>query len=425
MGHSSVQSWFGKVEFELYEERERLILQPDGSAKVVSVEPIKKLKVICPSTFIKNWIEVNYFNVLSQVVSTILSEIEIEFYLNLKKNQEPTAPKKSLGNLSKISTPLNPKLTFENFIVDPSNEFAFRAIRNSKQIFLTGESGNGKTHLGQALVKLAISEGLQTCYIHTQEYAAKFITAIRENTLLQFKQNFYNIDLLVIDDIQFMKNKRATQELFLEILMHLLTHNKRLIMIGDSYNGLSDKIISYINGGLCARIGEPSGELKFKILKDRAKEKLNEEIIDFIVKNLEGSIRELEGAILRIKTHIDFFGSSVDLKNINQLLYDLHIYKKREISTNDLLTAISEFYGISLSQLISKGRSSIFSHARSIAMFMLRDLLKKSLLDIGQIFGNTSHTNALQNIRKIENRFKENVYLRNEIEGIKAKLNER
>jgi chromosomal replication initiator protein len=423
IGSSSCESWFSKVDFILEPVPTSISVQVDGVANMTS-SALARVKVICPSSFVKSWIELNYRDLLSFLIrnSLRINEVEIEFSVNNIK--ETLNLKKATGILSKISTPLNPRLTFENFIVDSSNEFAFQVMHNnSSHIFLNGASGNGKTHLGQALVKKAVRDGLHVCYINSQEYVYKFISAIRDDTLIQLKQALFNLDLLIIDDVQFMANKRGTQELLFEVLLQLSSQNKQLVMIGDSQLGLSDRILSRMSGELSVLIKEPSFSLKLKILENKSKKLVNKDVLNFMASTLHGSIRELEGAILRIESHIDFFGTKIDLLNINQILQDLHIQQKKEISIDTLFKVISEFYGISRDQLLSKSRVHILSHARSIAMFILRNLFKKSLVDIGKIFGNTSHTNALQNIRKTESSLKNNQHLRNELIEIEARLN--
>ena len=459
LGKSVTDTWFSNLEIEVDKAHESIIteawcMQPNGAAcmirktKDAQVSPIvtqcdgtvvsilnqtnTKVKINFPSLFIRNWISSHYYSVITDLIMKIwgISNIEIGVYQTKHNVKQLTHS----GTLISTSTPLNPKFTLDSFMIDACNKFGYELGKKFLEtesypcIVFRSASGNGKTHLVQAIATEAILRGYTVTYIHAQEYTRQFVNAIQNNTLSNFKNTFLDSDIFIIDDLHLLKGKRATQEMLMELLLYFFLHNKRICMSINDYEVLdiNTQLHSFILSSLITNIENPSKELKFRILKNKSESQpfFTDEILMFIIENVKGSIRELEGALLRIRAHLEFFGGSINIQNAMNILRDVHIKQKKEITPELIMTTVAQFYNIKQHLLYSKVRTRVLTNAKRVAMFLLRDICKQSFSDIGKLFGNTSHTNALQSIKRVYKDVSISTILRHEIQSIRVTLNE-
>jgi len=319
---------------------------------------------------------------------------------------------------------LSPKYTFKNFIVGKGNLLAVRAcqvaVENLRKksipynpIFIYGKVGVGKTHLLQATGNRALEKGFKVVYRSSIDFSEEVIGAIKENSISYLRDFYRNVDVLLIDDIQFLAGKERTQLEFFNIFNHLYQNNKLVVVASDRHpkklKDVMDRLVNRFEGGLVA-------ELKLDGITKRAiiKEKLiiyglpvDEDLIDYIDQNTGENVREIEGFIAQIKAQ----------KGLN-----LPKEVKREVSPKEVVKEVARFYGISPSKLLKKTRNRKISLTRQLAMYLVRQVCGLPLAKIGELFGVSDHTSVLYAVRKVEKLKKEDRRLREELEFLKEKL---
>jgi chromosomal replication initiator protein len=346
-----------------------------------------------------------------------------EIYPLLKKEFEFPLP--VLTPSEDIVFELSPKYTFKNFIVGKGNIYAVRAcqvaVENLRKkslpfnpIFIYGKVGVGKTHLLQATGNKALEKGFTVVYRSSIDFAEEVVNALKEGSIGYLRDFYKNVDVLLIDDIQFMAGKERTQLEFFNIFNHLYQNNKLVVIASDrppkKLKDLMDRLINRFEGGLVT-------ELKIDEVVKKAiiKEKLiiygmpiDEEIIEYIAQNTGDNVREIEGFIAKLK-----------IEDGGTAKYEP---KKREITPSEVLKTVSEFYGIPQSRLLKKTRNRKISFARQVAMYLIRQLCDLPLTKIGKIFGVTDHTSVLYAIRKVNDAVKKKPEVAEEVEFLKEKI---
>jgi chromosomal replication initiator protein len=315
---------------------------------------------------------------------------------------------------------LSPKYTFKNFVVGKGNLLAVRAcqlaVENLKRksipynpIFIYGRVGVGKTHLLQATGNLAVKKGFKVVYRSAIDFAEEVVNAIKEGSISYLRDFYRNVDVLLIDDVQFMAGKERTQLEFFNIFNYLYQNNRLIVIASDrepkKLKDVMDRLVSRFAGGLVTEL-----KIDSIIKKGIIKEKLiiyglpvDEDIIDYIAQNTGDNVREIEGFIAKLKAENQF--STKPLKA-----------EKKEISPREVINEVLNFYGISKKDLLNKRRSRKFALYRQITMYLLRELCKLPLTKIGEIMGIKDHTTVIYALRKIEKLKQENDKLRKEIE---------
>ncbi|RTZ67772.1 MAG: chromosomal replication initiator protein DnaA [Aquificaceae bacterium] len=321
---------------------------------------------------------------------------------------------------------LSPKYTFKNFIVGKGNLLAVRAcqvaIENLRKksipynpIFIYGRVGVGKTHLLQATGNKALERGFKVVYRSSIDFAEEVVSAIKENSLSYLRDFYKTVDVLLIDDIQFMAGKERTQLEFFNIFNHLYQNNKLVVIASDRHpkklRDVMDRLINRFEGGLVV-------ELKLDEITKKAiiKEKLiiyglpvDQNIIDYIAQNTGDNVREIEGFIAQLKAK-----ESLNLKPSEE--------KYRQVSPEEVVKEVSTFYGVSRNKILKKTRNRKISLIRQIAMYLTRQVCGLPLAKVGEIFGVSDHTSVLYAIKKIEKLKRENPQIGEEIEFLKTKL---
>ncbi len=328
---------------------------------------------------------------------------------------------------------LNPKYTFETFVIGSSNRFAHAAsvavaespAKAYNPLFIYGDSGLGKTHLLHAIGHYATSLGnaRSVRYVSTEEFTNDFINSVRDDKTNAFQRRYRDVDILLIDDIQFLETRERTQEEFFHTFNTLHNANKQIVMTSDrsprQLATLEDRLRTRFEWGLLADIQPPDLETRIAILqKKAAQERLSApaEVLEFIASRISNSIRELEGALIRVTAFASLNRAKVDLGLAEEVLRDfIHDGSGPEITADQIMSATSEYFSVSMEDLRGHSRSRVLVNARQVAMYLCRELTDLSLPRIGQAFGGRDHTTVMHADRKIRQQMAERRSLYNQI----------
>lgn len=314
---------------------------------------------------------------------------------------------------------LNPRYIFDSFVIGASNRFAHAAAfavaeapaKAYNPLFIYGDSGLGKTHLLHAIGHYARSlySGIRVRYVNSEEFTNDFINSIKDDEGSSFKQLYRNVDILLIDDIQFLANKEGTQEEFFHTFNALHNHNKQIVITSDlppkQLSGFEDRLRSRFEWGLLTDVQPPELETRIAILRKKAileGLKVPEEVLEYIASRISTNIRELEGALIRVTAYASLTRQPVDVALADQVLKDLITDSDAEkITVQQILTTTAEYFGLTVEQLCAKSRKKNLVDARQISMYLCRELTDKSLPDIGAAVGGRDHTTVIHATRKI------------------------
>ncbi|MEI7890510.1 MAG: chromosomal replication initiator protein DnaA [bacterium] len=335
---------------------------------------------------------------------------------------------------------INARYTFENFIIGENNELARAACYAVSQnlgkiynpLFIYGGVGLGKTHLLQSIGNevLANDPTRRIKYITSERFANELIDSIRNQTVNDFKSAYQAIDLLIIDDVQFLAGKEKTQNEFFHIFNALYQINKQIVISSDrppkAIATLEDRLRSRFEGGMIADIGKPDIETRIAILKTKSVENnfyMDEEAIRFIAENVKNNIRELEGALNRIIAACEFNKKLPTLKFVQGALSEIiSSGKKKGVQPQNVIEAISQYFNISTKELIEKGRKKEIAYARHIAMYLMRSELNVSYPSIGTQFGGRDHTTALHAYEKINREIETDEKVREDVAILRERI---
>jgi chromosomal replication initiator protein len=328
---------------------------------------------------------------------------------------------------------LNPKYTFETFVIGSSNRFAHAAsvavaespAKAYNPLFVYGDSGLGKTHLLHAIGQYAqqLGNARSVRYVSTEEFTNDFINSLRDDKTQAFQRRYRDVDILLIDDIQFLENRERTQEEFFHTFNTLHNANKQLVITSDrsprQLATLEDRLRTRFEWGLLADIQPPDLETRIAILqKKAAQERLfaPPDVLEFIASRVASSIRELEGALIRVTAFANLTRSPVELSLAEEVLRDfIPDGSGPEITADQIMAATSDYFGVSLDDLKGHSRSRVLVNARQVAMYLCRELTDLSLPRIGQAFGGRDHTTVMHADRKIRQQMAERRSLYNQI----------
>ena len=340
---------------------------------------------------------------------------------------------------SSIST-LNPKYTFDSFVVGSSNRFphaAAQAVAKSpgtayNPFFIYGGVGLGKTHLMQAIGHYVIENNPEASviYVTSETFTNELINAIQQDKRLEFRNRYRNVDVLMIDDVQFISKSQATQEEFFNTFNTLHNANKQIVISSDrppkEIPKLEERLCSRFEWGLIADIQPPDLETRIAILRNRAQADnidINDEIINYIAENVHSNIRELEGCLTRVTAYAQLHRQPLDLNMASEALKDLlPEVQKKPLSAQRILDTVGEYYSISTDIILSKRRDRYILVPRQVCMYLCHNLLNMTHQNIGKIFGKSDHTTSMNACSKIENMLTEHNEVEKEIEDIKSKL---
>jgi chromosomal replication initiator protein len=408
-----------------------------------------QLVISVPNSFAKEWLENKYGKNIFKILYSLDKDIKGISYLvgktELKSFKRATALSPLAGQLEfeefevNKDTNLNPRYTFENFVVGPFNELAHAAAwAVSKKpglvynpLFIYGGVGLGKTHLLQAIGNVVLKNFSQkkVKYIPAEKFTAGVVSSIKNHDMENFKAKLRDIDVLILDDVQFLAGKEKTQEEFFHTFNSLYENNKQIILSSDrppkSIPALAERLRSRFEGGMTGDIGYPDYETRVAILKTKGQEKgvgFPEDILDYIATNIQRNIRELEGALNRLVAYQRINNQAPSLEMTKSLLKSLFLSPNKVANPKKIIQAVAEFYDLKEKEILSTSRKKEVVKPRQIAMFLLREMLKSSYPFIGRRFGGKDHTTAIYSCEKIAGEMTSNENLTSEIELIRQRI---
>lgn len=397
---------------------------------------ITNLLVAAPNSFAKDVLETRLRTVVSEVLSRELGEktniaVTVDEALELPSPPQPEieiefiAPKVGTGRddrapqSSNEVSQLNPRYIFETFVIGASNRFAHAAAvavaeapaKAYNPLFIYGESGLGKTHLLHAIGAYAkeLYGSVRVRYVSSEEFTNDFINSIRDDKASAFQRRYRDLDVLLVDDIQFLENKERTQEEFFHTFNTLYNANKQIVISSDrppkQLTTLEDRLRSRFEWGLITDIQPPELETRIAILRKKAaQDKLNapDDVLEYIASKISTNIRELEGALIRVTAFASLNRQGVDLSLAEIVLKDLIPNESSlEITSATIMAQTAAYFSLTLDDLCGTSRSRVLVNARQIAMYLCRELTELSLPKIGQLFGGRDHTTVMHADRKI------------------------
>ncbi|WP_114395456.1 chromosomal replication initiator protein DnaA [Oleisolibacter albus] len=318
-----------------------------------------------------------------------------------------------------LTAPLDPRFTFENFVVGKPNELAFAAARRVADassvtfnpLFLYGGVGLGKTHLMHAIAWHIRKKDppRRVIYLSAEKFMYQFIRALRFKDTMAFKEQFRSVDVLMIDDVQFISGKDSTQEEFFHTFNALVDQNRQVIISADKspsdLEGMEERLRSRLGWGLVADIHPTTYELRLGILQqkaDRIGAKIPPKVLEFLAHKITSNVRELEGALNRIVAHAELVGRAITLESAQDVLHDLLRASNRRVTIEEIQKKVAEHFNIRLADMSSARRARAVARPRQVAMYLAKQLTQRSLPEIGRKFGDRDHTTVMHAVRKVE-----------------------
>lgn len=396
-----------------------------------------KLIIKVPNDFIKDWLTSRYLILIEEIIYNLttnkwkvnlLTPEELDNKVSNFNEQDSNTNRNSKPeskNRVKLYNGLNPKYSFSTFVVGNSNRFSHAAslavaeapAKAYNPLFIYGDVGLGKTHLMQAIAHFILDHtpDSKVVYVSSETFTNELINAIKDDRTIEFREKYRNIDILLVDDIQFLEGKERTQEEFFHTFNALHEANRQLIISSDrppkEIPTLEERLRSRFEWGLITDIQKPDFETRIAILRKKAdleQLELPNEVIISIANKIQSNIRELEGALIKVIAYSSLVNREIDTELAEEALKDLVANKQQAKTINMALIkeVIAEYYNLSLEEINSKKRTQSIAFPRQIAMYLARELTNSSLPQIGEDFGGRDHTTVIHAHNKIENKLK-------------------
>lgn len=405
-----------------------------------------------PSTYHKDWISNKYHGEMLKALKQISPEVKVIKYQlgNNQKQQTSAGGIKESGRQDNGNTVyrepnnvtisgLNPKYIFETFIIGKNNELAHAAsIAVSKNpgtqynpLFIYGGVGLGKTHLMQAVGYKILENNAKAnvLYVTSEKFTNDYINAISSKKMDEFKRFYRTVDMLLIDDIQFIAGKEGTQEEFFHTFNELRDHGKQIIITSDrlpkEIPSIEQRLISRFEWGMIADIQAPDLETRMAILRTKINKKgvnISEDILFYLAENVQNNVRELEGALNRLVVYQQMENKALFLEQAKQILVGMINSKKKVTTMRKIASLVADFYNISTDDLVKQSRRKEYVKPRQIAMFLSRRELQSSFPTIGDFFGGRDHTTVMHAVEKIEQQILQQESFKQEVDLILDKL---
>jgi chromosomal replication initiator protein len=425
LGETTFRSWLKPL---------RILAIQDGAVQMAA-----------PTRFMREWVASHYAEDLRRGWQTEIPTLEaVEIVVRRMPEEEAaataaSAPRKvenaggdsrlsyvtstiSDDEILSISSQIDPRLTFENFVVGKPNELAYAAAmrvaetdtvaQGCNPLFLYGGVGLGKTHLMHAMAWHIRQRNPQrrVVYLSAEKFMYQFIRALRNKEAFAFKELFRSVDVLMIDDVQFIAGKDSTQEEFFHTFNALVDQNKQLVITGDrspaDMEGMEERIRSRLGWGLVADIHSTTYELRLGILQSKLDQMqgihIPPKVLEFLAYKITSNVRELEGALNRVVAHATLVGRAITLESTQEVLADLLRANDRRITIEDIQKQVAQHFNIKMADMHSARRSRTIARPRQIAMYLAKKLTSRSLPEIGRKFGGKDHTTVMHAVRKIE-----------------------
>lgn len=421
---------------------------------IKSIEPVAlsdtTIKLGVPNNFTKDILENRYKDLIKNSIQAVFNKsYNIEFFILSEEAVELATPKRlkeekpTLVVNDEMSATLNPKYTFDSFVIGNSNRFAHAAslavaespAKAYNPLFLYGGVGLGKTHLMHAIGHYIqnINPKSKVVYVSSEKFTNELINSIKDDKNVEFRNKYRNVDVLLIDDIQFIAGKDATQQEFFHTFNALHEANKQIILSSDrppkEIPTLEDRLRSRFEWGLIADIQPPDFETRIAILKKKADvENLNipNEVMVYIATHIKSNIRELEGALIRIVAYSSLTNKEISVELASEALKDIISSRNaKQITIDFIQDVVSSYYGLKIDDFKSSRRTRNVAFPRQIAMYLCRKLTDTSLPKIGEEFGGRDHTTVIHAYEKISQSLKKDEALQDSIAELTKKINQK
>lgn len=432
------------LQTQWYRVSSRLKAELDESAFENWVKPIaarsirgSEARISVPSRFMRDWVVANYLDRIRELWSAEdsgIQSVEVSVQPKLKGTIEampapiePDEPRAKATPMivngmdanGHISAPLDPRFTFFNFVVGKPNEFAYAAARRVAEaatvpfnpLFLYGGVGLGKTHLMHGIAWEILQRGPSrtVVYLSAEKFMYQFVRALREQNTVDFKEQFRSVDVLMIDDVQFIGGRDATQEEFFHTFNALVDQGRQIILSADKspsdLEGVEERLKSRLNCGLVADIHATTYELRLAILESKAEQmqvSAPGKVLEFLAHKITSNVRELEGALNRVTAHAQLIGGEISLETTQEVLHDLLRANDRRVTIEEIQKRVAEHFNIRLSDMHSARRARSVARPRQVAMYLAKQLTSRSLPEIGRKFGGRDHTTVMHAVRKVD-----------------------
>ncbi len=386
-----------------------------------------------PTRFICDWVLTHYIDNILMIWKKEDSNVMSIDIIVQESNQKDTSfnedveiisnentQEQDSNNATDLGSPLDPRFTFDNFVVGKPNELAFAAakrvaesntpIMGSNPLFLYGGVGLGKTHLMHAIAWHIHHSSInrKVVYLSAEKFMYHYITALRNKDIMEFKETLRSVDVLMVDDVQFISGKDSTQEEFFHTFNSLIDQKKQLIISADrspsNLDGVEERIKSRLGWGLVADINDTTFELRMGILQSKTEQmavNLPTNTLEFIAKNVRSNVRELEGALNKVIAHASLVGRDIGIDVVRDVLSDLLRSSNNKTTIESIQKVVAEYYNVKLADMHSGRRIRNIARPRQIAMYLCKILTQKSLPDIGKKFGR-DHSTVIHANKRIE-----------------------
>lgn len=422
MPKASFDTWVRDAEFVAYE---------DGSF-VIGVN----------NAYACDWLDSRLKSTVTRMLTGMMNRsVEVRFVVwqaQVERDELLEAPSRDADGSQPIASnpTLHPRYTFESFVVGASNRLAHAAAlavaekpaQAYNPLFLYGKVGMGKTHLMHAIGNMAHRGGQQVLYISSEEFTNDLIQAIRTHSTQAFREKYRRIDVLLIDDIQFIAGKESTQEEFFHTFNTLHRQDKQIVISSDrspkGFSSLEERLRSRFAWGLIADIQSPDTETRLAILRSKAERmgrNVNDDVLEAIAQRMQSNIRELEGALTRTLAYSDLRGARLSPHLVDQALADLYSFSQT-LSPQKIIEAVASAFGIAHERLLGRDRSRQVALPRQVAMYLLREESQFSLPQIGQVLGGRDHSTVMYGCEKITRLLEEDERLRGQVLELRQQL---
>jgi chromosomal replication initiator protein len=411
-----------------------------------------RVQISVPTRFMRDWVGSQYGDRLARLwkaENDKVTDVEIVLVANQSAGNAGTAGARSIGATTaasaftgpdnEIGAPLDPRFTFSNFIVGKPNELAFAAARRVAEanavpfnpLFLYGGVGLGKTHLMHAIAwhLRETRPDRRVIYLSAEKFMYQFIRALRYKDTVAFKEQFRSVDVLMIDDVQFIAGKDSTQEEFFHTFNALVDQNHQVIISADKspndLEGMEDRMKSRLGWGLVADIHPTTYELRLGIMQAKAEQlevSIPQKVLEYLAHKITSNVRELEGALNRIGAYAKLVGRPVTLENTQDVLHDILRANDRRVTIEEIQKRVAEHYNIRLSEMYSARRARAVARPRQVAMYLSKQLTARSLPEIGRKFGGRDHTTVMHACDKISALMKERSQIYNDVMTLEKKV---
>lgn len=392
------------------------------------------VNVTVPTRFMRDWIVAHYAERIASIWQSEVPEV-VSLDVSVRSDRSPVQPRENMkrqtpaagenardmagGRQGHNNAGLDARFVFDNFVVGKPNEFAYAASRRVAEaervpfnpLFLYGGVGLGKTHLMHAIawhIRQTTPERT-VLYLSAEKFMHRFVQAIRESTTMDFKDQFRSVDVLMIDDVQFIAGKESTQEEFFHTFNALVDQGRQIVISADKSPsdlvGMEERLISRLNCGLVADIHATTYELRLGILQSKAAQiraDIPSKVMEFLAHKITSNVRELEGGLNRVVAHSQLIGRDITIEATQEVLHDLLRANDRRVTIEEIQKQVANHFNIRISDMHSARRARSVARPRQVAMYLAKQLTARSLPEIGRKFGGRDHTTVMHAVRKVE-----------------------